>query len=1590
VASPRALRILRKGAKIGWRVLRVAIGGAIALVAALGLILYLDLAFTRRFVVRITNRALLPVFQGRLILESLGKLHYYGIDGARVRVVDPAGHGVFVVDGLRARIVTMKLVRGLLASPLRIDLDIPVASIDHVDFLLDTDAAGVPLVAAAFTPVPSTQPSASPTSPGPEVNLVISHASIAHAWVHGVPTWFPAIDADLSDVDAKVVVRSSKVFVDVRHASLGARGLPVGSDGSGTLHGHVYVPSENGNTVGLDASFRGNFAGVDHSAHFSMDGDLVSAELDLKEVAPEKIRPFVPAYPLEDVLSAHVGARGTLPTLDVDLRAELRGGGSLVASGQTTLAENKTLTLHTNLAAIDLRGFGPGLPSSSLAAGVDATLAIDADAVVTGQATLVSEGGTVGSQVLPAARIQATFAHGARFGNRAEATVTFHEPGLSGRAALRLSPKRKSYELVFDAHAEAPRLDGIKRLGLPFRGSVHASAAGTLSFDTLLLAADIDAQGDHLEQPATDSRAPPTFAIEAATAKAHASGSIFLPVIDATVHAESIDLLGIHADKADVTAKGPVNAPHVHAILLGGEAPEVDADTDLKIGAKTIFQKIRATVSRDKEAADVRADSVNVTGDTVSGDNISLLGLGGAAHGEFRLAPHTLEVVAAGQGVDLAALSRVAGLTGWCQRGQLGFNVDAKIRGKHAEGHALVDLTDASIADVDGASVHADVMLHDQRIGGHLHAELGDIGAADIVATNVEMGEEGPRSLRAWERMKGQLQFNASVDLARVDAVLPADELSFDVTRGRLEIAGMMRRSGAADDAPQLAFTVKTSGLVVEGKAPVSSDPRKSGATLRARAPWKIEGVDLGIDARVEGETGFAELAGRLADAKGPLVALDVKSLAMPFAALLANPVNARELLSKVIFDGHLIVPKRDLSTLPPVVDLGGAEGVLDADLALKGTFSDPELDLKASLEQGGTNSVRFSLPFELALAAHYAEAKADGTLTAEAGKRGEVLKAEGHMEGRLVDIVAKGSLAPWRAWGRAHLEKFPLGALGFLEDRQVHGELTGDAELKDFHKDASATVDLAMTGAKGLEIGEVSYKDVHLHANLDGQAVDITAHMAADPSRPNEGVADLHAHAGETWGDALKPRLSEKDPLDLSLTTRQFRAETLLPFAHDTLAELEGRVTGNAHLGFDPKDGRPKLDGKLLFEHGRFEFGSALGEFHDATATLLLTPDGLATIQNAKASGVTGTLEAAASARIIMDPVNGLSLGAARASLRIPSKGSIPVIVEGTPLGSIDGMLTVSEDPIVGSKGMKVAVEIPTLHVVLPQSGTRNVQPLGDIEDARIEARRGVEVVEIPLGPAGDPQLRAADAKRIEITAHLGDDIEIRQGQNLKVGLSGQAAVVITDKARVSGQLRLKKGGVLFIEGKTFEIESGSVSFTGDDPSNPQVVVTAGWTAPEGTRILADYLGPLKTGKVTLRSQPSLPQSDIVALLLFGAPEGSAGTAGAVAQGQGEGIAGNAATQPLNHALDQFGVHAVSARVDTSQAASPKPEVELQVAKDISVQIAVVIGTPPPGSNPDTTLLTLNWRFLKAMTLSTTVGNSGSSIVDMVWQRRY
>ena len=379
--------------------------------------------------------------------------------------------------------------------------------------------------------------------------------------------------------------------------------------------------------------------------------------------------------------------------------------------------------------------------------------------------------------------------------------------------------------------------------------------------------------------------------------------------------------------------------------------------------------------------------------------------------------------------------------------------------------------------------------------------------------------------------------------------------------------------------------------------------------------------------------------------------------------------------------------------------------------------------------------------------------------------------------------------------------------------------------------------------------------------------------------------------------------------------------------------------------------------------------------------------------MENFVAHPLTGKLEAAATARM-----RGFAFAGASATVQVARSSPIPVVFDGVQMGTLDGHFDITAEPSP-AHGLDVMISAPSIHMVLPDTGTHDVQALGDLEGVTTGAKLGsggfVEIpldATIPVGPGGPPPAP------IKLDIRLGNDVQVTRGADLDVRLQGEPIVTIAEDVKVTGQIRLVRG-TIDVQGKPFTIDNGTITFVGDDPSNPQVVLTAEWTAQDGTRVYADFVGPLKTGKVTLRSDPVLPggQNDILALILFGTTDASQSGGANPDTSTVAGVAGGAAVQPINKALggvnkalDKFGVvGGITAKVDTSTA-NPRPEVEFQIARQISVEIGWVIGTPPPGTNPDMTLLTLRWRFLRNWSLEGTVGDQGTSIIDLIWQHRY
>jgi translocation and assembly module TamB len=373
--------------------------------------------------------------------------------------------------------------------------------------------------------------------------------------------------------------------------------------------------------------------------------------------------------------------------------------------------------------------------------------------------------------------------------------------------------------------------------------------------------------------------------------------------------------------------------------------------------------------------------------------------------------------------------------------------------------------------------------------------------------------------------------------------------------------------------------------------------------------------------------------------------------------------------------------------------------------------------------------------------------------------------------------------------------------------------------------------------------------------------------------------------------------------------------------------------------------------------------------------------------ISNVSASGVTGRLTASGKMSL-----KGLAFQSADGEVRIAQKEAIPLTLEGVSVGDAWGTLMLHAK-MSDERTVKLDIDVPVFHVDMPESSSRGVQALSEHPDITIGVRKRTELLPVLLAAPEEP--RDEDALAWRATFYLGQDVIIRRGSMLQLKVTGQPVVHLTDRAHITGEVDLR-GGTVDVFGKRFEIEHGTAEFDGDDPSNPNVSVTARWDAPDGTRIYADFVGRIKTGLFALRSAPARSQSEILSALVFGTTGETAVAPGSSYYRQqkqvntvGSLAVGSAVTTNVNKVLSSVTPLDITTRM-TTDAQSPTPEVAVRLSPKVTAQVSYRTRAPLPTEKQDRMLLTLDWRFLRNWSIASTVGDKGGSSVDLVWKYRY
>lgn len=461
-------------------VLRALGLGLVFVVAlAVGAILHLGLAATRRLTTAGVNAALAGSFRGQVEVRDLELLSFGGARFGRLTARAPDGTEVLHLDGVELELSEIgQTLRALRAGELRV----PALRIESARVSLERDADGVLLLGAAFAP-PEPEPEPEPTEPeeppARPLSVELERVTVAELRIDGTLPAGAAVAARLSDVTLSARFVDGTVAVELEHAALVEdRLLPAAI--AANLAGSLRAPP-----LVVEGDVEGSVGTLAFSAHGRVEGESVWLAVRAPRIEPSAFEPFLPSVPRFALGSAGVDLRGTTRRLWLDGSASLAGLGGRAPSvasvaGAVDLTAEPTFELRATVSHFDARAVEPGLPETDLAASAQARGTVGGDIEV----AVRTAPSRLAGLPLPGAEGEAHLS-----GREVTARLRFVSPGddaargappLQGTAALEL----RDGELEARALCDVPRIEALARLvpgvapGL--RGRARARARATL------------------------------------------------------------------------------------------------------------------------------------------------------------------------------------------------------------------------------------------------------------------------------------------------------------------------------------------------------------------------------------------------------------------------------------------------------------------------------------------------------------------------------------------------------------------------------------------------------------------------------------------------------------------------------------------------------------------------------------------------------------------------------------------------------------------------------------------------------------------------------------------------------------------------------------------------------------------------------------------------------------------------------------------------------------------------------------------------------------------------------------------------------
>jgi translocation and assembly module TamB len=1576
----------------------------------LSVVVHLDLAPTRRVVSAVANEALGSLFKGKIVVGVIDRLNLHGLTVRSATALDPRGVEVARLDGLRADLDVVGLVKSALGKG-DLTIAVPLIHLDGASVNLDPGPDGRPSIAEAFLLAKE----APPPPPGARnVRVALDRIELDHVTARGQVAPSSPVDAELKHLVASVQVTPEGVDVEVQPTRIEAR-APVPQPLAGDARFQIRVPSLKSPTPGppaMAASFDGRIGDVDVHAGATFAGAHLTGKVEIPRATAATIASFIPGPPVQIPLRVPVavtaGVDGDLPELAVETKVTFEGGGSVDVTGKLTLASPLRLDTTFGVHALDPR-VALEVPSAS---------PLDA----TGHVKLEAGGGDVhinvdaltrplqiGGNVIPAIEAEAELLRGAWHGSARVA-----ELGAPTTATFSFD---KAAGLVFAVDSRVASVRAITRLRAPVDGNGRVKVTGSLRDGEL--DAHVDAHVGAVRASGAE--------LDDATVKAHVHGPVTALSVDASVDGRGLRAAGYAWEKVDVHASGPLSSLKLSTTLDAGGGESITASGALDTGTASV-RGVRVRVKRgagelDGEVARVSAapgGGVAVEGVALHGEGVGQLAGGLTVRGK--------EIVGKlrGTDVDIEKVLKIAGVH--VRAGGLA-NVDVDLSSSgpgQRRGHVAVEIQDGEVpglngvsalltASFEGARMHVDglVRVVAHATPGEAADERCDGPMAQLRVTHGEARLGGGLlDPDTWRRASGKVEIAAEEWNLRCLARLVPLGMVVSSVRGKLTARATVERAPGQRLPSVTDLLARTRGLEVDG--PIGD----------AGPDWESHIVDVEVKGSLDGVTG--KTRARVAIDDGVEVGSIGASATLDLPVLIDHPDQRWASLQKAPLSATVRIPRRSVSafgSLPSFVRkaLPPLDGDVELNASVKGSISDPFLVVTANAwglahvlrgavepplrEQAALPAAKgkgdgkagtkapvkqlpppespWGLPIDATAVLSYNGLKA--TLDAHVKHEDkEVLAAGADLSVSLADLLAGHPVRPTGSM-TAKLTEAPVGEVPFLSDHGIEGHLNGTVALAGLGTAPTLAIDLTLPD---LKIGrDLTYDTASLKLDIarprDGSRAPErgSATMKLELASKTGGKLEAAAVSEVLWQNGIIPTLDEQRPVDTTTTATRFRIAALAPFVAGAVSSIDGVLDGKAHVDWThrtPGD-KPNLSVEMKLVDGVFHIPQLGQELNHAELSLTGGKGGIVQVERIHAEGSRGRITGSGRARF-----DGLRFVRAEANFKIKPGEELPLTFEGVPYGDAHGDVTVIAES--AKHDLAITVGIPNLHIDLPAATARAVQGL--------DPNPRVEILQEPRHAV---LLQPEEAGKLTLVFNIGL-IEVVKGNTLDVGIAGvkgqPLTIEVSDKARISGDLQVARGR-LDVFHKEFVVEQGIVHMRREDAADPYVNVTARWDSPDGP-IFIEYAGLLsditKPEKIKYRS-PSIPDDKIMATILFGGVEQSTvGTGNAGVPG------GGLIAQLIAQQLSTQIAGNVSTSISASDDGTLRPGLVYNAGNKV-IELSTYGATgQSTGAGVTTakgqhTLVTIDWRFWRNWLLrgKVDVGSDQTTLGgDVLWQYHY